>query len=67
VVESPKVDRGYIKRTELYKEDSEPPKIELKMTSNNYMAIMKEKFLKNKNPRDAILICKSLLRARKLR
>ncbi len=63
VVESPKVDRGYIKRAELHKEDSEPPKIELKMTSNNYMTIMKEKFLKNKNPRDAILIARAYFRA----
>jgi tetratricopeptide (TPR) repeat protein len=33
------------------------------MSSQNYMQIMKEKFAKNKNPRDAILIAKAYFRA----
>jgi len=39
------------------------PKIKLTMSSQNYMQIMKEKFYKNKNPRDAILIAKAYFRA----
>jgi len=34
-------------------------KLEIKISSKNYMQIMKQKFAKNKNPRDAILIAKA--------
>jgi len=45
------------------KRHREPSKIAIEMTSNNYMQIMQEKFLKLKNPRDAILIAKAYFRA----
>ena len=38
-------------------------KIDLKVTTNNYMSIMKEKFHKYRNPRDALLIAKAYYRA----
>ena len=38
-------------------------KIDFKVTTNNYMTIMKEKFNKNRNPRDALLIAKAYYRA----
>ncbi len=38
-------------------------KIDFKFSTNNYMTIMKEKFHKNKNPRDALLIAKAYYRA----
>ncbi len=38
-------------------------KIDLKITSNNYIEIMKKKFYRNKNPRDALLIGEAYYRA----
>ncbi len=38
-------------------------KIDFKVTTNNYMKIMKDKFNRNKNPRDALLIAKAYYRA----
>ena len=38
-------------------------KIDFKVTTNNYMSIMKEKFHKYRNPRDALLIAKAYYRA----
>jgi len=38
-------------------------KIKLQQSSNNYMSIMKQKFARNKNPRDAILIAKAYYNA----
>jgi len=48
--------------------DNIPPhrkkkKIKIQQSSNNYMSIMKQKFARNKNPRDAILIAKAYYNA----
>jgi len=38
-------------------------KIKIQQSSNNYMSIMKQKFARNKNPRDAILIARAYYNA----
>ena len=46
-----------------YRAKREPKKIKIKLSSNNYMSIMKEKFRQNKNPRDALLIAEAYYNA----
>jgi len=46
-----------------YRAKKEKKKINIKLSSNNYMSIMKQKFEQNKNPREALLIAKAYYNA----
>jgi len=46
-----------------YSRPSHEKKIKIQQSSNNYMGIMKQKFARNKNPRDAILIARAYYNA----
>ncbi len=62
----PKLKKDIKPKIEVHKEEKiehKIKKINFKITTNNYMNIMKQKFNKNKNPRDALLIAKAYYRA----
>ncbi|SFV67496.1 Transformation system protein [hydrothermal vent metagenome] len=53
----------YLTAKELAVVNNSPKKINLHLTSSNYMSIMKKKFEQNKNPREALLIANAYYKA----